>query len=450
MIVPRDRLIFGAAVVLVPGALVLAVSPAHVVTVLCGWLAFLLLLAIDATLAPGRLAGIRAAFPDTVRMTKEREGVIPVHLANERACARTLRLGLSLPRAIASPEESQLTRLPQGVPEVRLDWPCTPHKRGRFPINRVYISMASPLGFWDFRKVLEGRTELRVYPNLQGERRRLAAIFLNRGNLGIHAQRRLGKGRDFEQLREYIPGDSFEDIHWKATARRARPVTKVYQIERTQEIYVAIDASRLSARTAPDDAEGVPGGGLTSQLERFITAALVLGMVAEKQGDLFGLLTFSDRVHGFVRARNGKAHYNVCRETLYSLETQPVNPDFEELFSFVRQRLRRRALLIILTNLDDPVLAQHFTRNLDVVTRRHLVLVNMITPPGVRPLFSRDGVKTPDDIYRHLAGHLRWHDLRELQRALQRRGVPLSLLDNAALTPELVSQYVNVKQRQVL
>ena len=121
---------------------------------------------------------------------------------------------------------------------------------------------------------------------------------------------------------------------------------------------------------------------MTSQLERFITAAMVLGLVAEKQGDLFGLLTFSDRVHGFVRARNGKAHYNVCRETLYSLETQPVNPDFEELFSFVRQRLRRRALLIILTNLDDPVLAQHFTRNLDLVTRRHLVLVNMITPPG--------------------------------------------------------------------
>ena len=68
----------------------------------------------------------------------------------------------------------------------------------------------------------------------------------------------------------------------------------------------------------------------------------------------------------------------------------------------------------------------------------------------MRPLFSRDGVKTPDDIYHHLAGHLRWHDLRELQRALHRRGVPLSLLDNAALTPELVSQYVNVKQRQLL
>ena len=92
------------------------------------------------------------------------------------------------------------------------------------------------------------QSEIRVYPNLLTERKNLAALFLNRGTFGIHAQRQVGKGRDFEKLREYVPGDGYDEIHWKATARRGRPITKVFQIEKTQEIYVIVDASRLSAR----------------------------------------------------------------------------------------------------------------------------------------------------------------------------------------------------------
>src|SRR2546430_17663496 len=91
-------------------------------------------------------------------------------------------------------------------------------------------------------------------------------------------------------------------------------------------------------------------------LERFITAALVLGLAAEQQGDLFGLVTFTDKVGAFLRARNGKAHYNACRDAVYTLQPQIVTPDFDELATFIRLRLRRRALLIFLTSLDDPVL----------------------------------------------------------------------------------------------
>src|SRR5438105_2526977 len=114
----------------------------------------------------------------------------------------------------------------------------------------VLLEAASPLGFWAVRRSLPINLELRVYPNLLRERKSLAALFLNRGAFGLHAQRQIGKGRDFEKLREYIPGDSSDEIHWKATAKRGHPVTKVFQIERTQEVYVIIDASRLSARTA--------------------------------------------------------------------------------------------------------------------------------------------------------------------------------------------------------
>jgi uncharacterized protein (DUF58 family) len=262
-----------------------------------------------------------------------------------------------------------------------------------------------------------------------------------------------------------VPGDSFDEIHWKATARRGRPITKVFQIERTQEVYVIIDASRLSARASVASSQpqgtALPAGAATvgrlaptpevaTTLERYLTAALVLGLAAEQQGDLFGLLTFTNKVERFVRAKNGKAHYSACRDALYTLDPQVVTPDYDEVCTFIRLRLRRRALLVFLTALDDAVLAESFVRNMDLIRRQHLISVNMLQPPGVAPLFSNPDVTDVDDLYQHLGGHLRWHDLRELEKVLQRRGVKFSLLENERLSAQLVAQYLGVKRRQLL
>jgi len=185
-------------------------------------------------------------------------------------------------------------------------------------------------------------------------------------------------------------------------------------------------------------------------LERFTTAALMLGLAAEQQGDLFGLLTFTDKVERFVRAKNGQAHYSACRDALYTLQPKIVTPDFDEVCTFIRMRLRRRALLVFLTSLDDPALAESFVRNVDLIRRQHLVLVNMLQPPGAVPMFTNPDVAALDDLYLELGGHLLWQKLRELQKILQRRGVKFSLLQNERLSAELVSQYLAVKQRQLI
>ena len=127
-----------------------------------------------------------------------------------------------------------------------------------------------------------------------------------------------------------------------------------------------------------------------------------------------------------------------------------VNPDFEELGAFIRLRMRRRALLVFLTNLDDPVLAESFLRMVDLIGRHHLVMVMMINPPGVQPIFSNPGVREHEDIYKEIAGHMYWHDLREFERSLYRHGASLHLVRNEKLCTELVTQYMSIKQRQVL
>ena len=450
MIVPQTRLLFWFALVVLPfSALGAVYSEAFLfsVVLIAGWLAVAL---FDAAMAFGRLDGIAIELPEILRVSKDRGAAISVKVRNARRSNLRLRLGLALPRELESANEDVQVLLPEGAEWSSLEWPCQPVKRGNYRVKRAFLETQSRLGFWTIRASVPALCEVRVYPNLLGERKNLAALFLNRGAFGLHAQRQVGKGRDFEKLREYVPGDGFDEIHWKATARRGHPVTKVFQIERTQEVYVVIDASRLSGRpVAENDSTGVPSSAIPV-LERFLSSALILGQAAEQQGDLFGLITFSDQVQTFLRAKNGKQHYSACRDAIYMLESQPVTPDFDEISAFIRTRLRRRALLIFLTSLDDPVLADSFVRNMNLLAGQHLVLVNMIKPPGAAPLFTAPNVEGIDDLYRHLGGHLQWHSLRELEKILQRRGVRFALLENERMASDLVSQYVGVKRRQLL
>jgi uncharacterized protein (DUF58 family) len=459
--VPQTRLLFWFAVVVLPFSALGAVYPEALLLSVLLIIGLIVVALVDAILAFGALDGISIDLPEILRLSKDRPATIPVTVRNERQKSRRLRLGLGLPRELQSASEDVAIVLPEAAELSRLEWACRAGKRGNYHVEKAYLETSSRLSFWAIRHAVPVRCEIRVYPNLLAERKNLAALFLNRGTTGLHTQRQVGKGRDFEKLREYVAGDGYDEIHWKATARRGHPVTKVFQIERTQEVYVVIDASRLSGReTVSSFAFGVsnsrePGtrkskSETTTALERFLTSALILGQAAEKQGDLFGLITFADQVQTFLRAKNGSAHYTACRDAIYTLQAQNVTPDFDEISSFIRTRLRRRALLFFLTSLDDPVLAESFVRNMSLLAGQHLVLVNMIKPPGADPLFTRPDIVGIDDLYRHLGGHLQWHGLRELEKVLQRRGVRFSLLEHERLASELVSQYVGVKQRQLL
>src|SRR5437016_2710430 len=236
-------------------------------------------------------------------MSKDRAATLELRVGNAQQKRRIIRLGLPLPREFDSQQEEAVVDLPGDVEWSRFNWACLPRKRGNYSLDAVYLEAGSPFGFWAVRKQAAVRSQIRVYPNLFAERRDLAALFLHRGLFGLHAQRQVGKGREFEKLREYIPGDGYDEIHWKATAKRGRPVTKIFQIERTQEVYVVIDASRLSARPSqvageklqvadlpdrrpsPDLQPATDNPQPTSALERFITASLVLGLASEQQGD---------------------------------------------------------------------------------------------------------------------------------------------------------------------
>jgi len=457
---PHSRLLFGFAIVFFPLATLSTIYPSFILLTISALSVTSALIFIDAVFAQKCFDGIHIKIPDIIRLSKNRTSVIDIHITNSKKKTGKLRVGLSLPEYIISTHQDIYVLLSKHGESFTIYWPCTSAKQGRIIIDHIYLEMTSPLSFWLKRSAVPVSSEIRTYPNLLIDRKDVAAVLMNR-NLGIHSQRQIGKGRDFEQLREYLPGDNYEDIHWKATAKRGSPTTKIYQIERTQEIYIIIDASRLSTRYVQSGRnENQPNLGLSNDFqkgslnetifERFVNAALILGLTAERQGDLFGLLSFTDQVRGFIKAKTGKSHFNACRDMLYTLEPQVLNPDFHDLFAFLGSKIRKRSLLLFFTSLDDPALSESFLDHIHLLTRKHIVLVNMIKPAGTQPIFSTSDVATTHDVYAALGNHFVWESLKETEKLIQRHGAGFNLLDNEKICAQVISQYMNIKKRQIL
>ena len=439
MISPRNRLLLWV-LCLLPTLAIIAGFP--VVTLMSPVL-FLILFGVagwDAWRGISQQRGLSISYTGVSRMTRGRKGAIRLRISRGESTVRRIDLGLPMPMELESDWELYPVELAAETDVFLVDWPCVPRERGRYVLENCFFVSQSPWGFWNVRGKTESQGEVRSYPNLLTDRSQAAALFLRGSMLGAHQLRITGQGREFDQLREYMPGDGFDTIDWKATARRNSPITRTYQAERTQEVYVFLDLSRLSDRRVTED----------PVLETYINTALLLGLTAEKQGDHFGLVTFSDQVDTFMKAGSGKAHYNACREALYMARPRKVNPDFENLFTFIRMRMRRRALLVFLTDLRDPVFAESFVQSSDMVARQHLLLVNMIQEAGIQPLFEDDQVNSHRDMMRQLAGHMVWQNLKEVERELSVTGVSLTLSTEDGLTADVLNQYMRVKQRQLL
>jgi len=455
MIIPRMRLILLAAAVLLPSGFAVAWRPELTGQAMVLCMSLLLVVVLDAMVSRQRLKDLIVEVPDIVRLTVDHGAGIQMLLRKPQALVTDLRVGLALPRSVASEHEDRYIRLDGGLDRVALTWPCRALRRGRFRLTRCHLETSSRLGLWAIWRALTLQSEIRAYPNLVAGQQHLRGLFQRR-QWGLRTQRRVGKGREFEQLREYMPGDSFEDIDWKATARRRHPITKVYQVEQAQEIYVLLDASRLSTRNAAfvterrHQSRSGESAVETTIFERYITAALVMAMVADRLSDRYGLLVFGDKPEGFIKAGRGRAHYNACRDALYSRMPRAVSPDYDELFTFVGTHLRKRALLVFLTSLDDPMLSESFIHAMQAACRQHILMVNMFRPPGAYPLFTSSQIRQVQGIHQHLVGHMLWSAINDTRRLLKQHGAALHLLDKEQLCSQLVSQYMEVKQRQLL
>jgi uncharacterized protein (DUF58 family) len=475
MIAPRTSLVAWAAVIVLPLSILAGVLGGFRGISILGIAVFALVSLIDLLLGLGKYRQLEVSLPAVVRVTAGRAFQLDLKLNGSRSRRGTIRLAVDLPPSIKSEQLHLTVRIDGPISNLAVPVKALSDQRGTYLIRRVFFDWVSPLRFWVFREKRALDCEVRVYPDLGLEGRKIAH-FLDRGGFGVHRQRQIGRGREFEKLREYEAGDSFDSIDWKAAAKRHKPITKVFQVEKSQEVYLAIDSSRLSARSLSSSYSSSSSSSSSSSnvfepsarhaqdhgvagsppyreqtiLERSIAAALLAGATAERQGDLFGLITFSDKVDQLARGRSGSLHFNHCRDLLINLQPKLVAPDFEDIAATLLNRLTKRSLLIFLTSLDDSVTGENFLAAARFLARRHLIMAIMPSAPGTQPLFSSPGVEHTDQIYENITGHLRWAKLQELRKQLLQAGVLFHLAPGDKFTLTVVSEYLATKRRQLL
>ncbi len=449
MTAPRLKLVLWMLLITVPLATIAGLNRgfAPIALLLIGFV--LISAGVDFVLGYGRYRDLKFSLPETVRAIRDQRAELEVRVQSSFPHHGILRLAVLFPDGLESEAEPTNVLLTRSSSERLLLFPFMGTSRGSCLINRLYFDWHSPFGFWIHRSDRTVRCEVRIYPNLIVEGKQIAH-FLKRGAMGIHAHPQVGRGREFEKLRTYERGDGFDEIHWKATAKQRFPVTKVFQLERSKEVYLAIDTSRLSARPLPDTFTTGRRNTNTTHLDRAISTALLFCATAERQGDRFGFISFSDKVDHLIKARNGSSHFNLCRDLAISLTTQTVAPDFTEIAATLKQRINGRSLIVFLTSLDDPVVAEDFVLTAGLLSRQHVILAVMIAPHAVQSLFSEGTVQDPDEIYAKLGGHLTWVKLQNLRRTLVLKGVQFHVVANHHLGLKLVSSYMDLKRRQIL
>jgi uncharacterized protein (DUF58 family) len=220
----------------------------------------------------------------------------------------------------------------------------TPVRRGRFAFGGIAVRHLSRWRLAWRTTMIEVAGTVKVYPNLR-RAREVELRALGAQSLAASHRRvaRRGEGREFESLREYVAGDELRHVSWTATARRGRLTTRQYQTERDQTILIALDAGRLMTARIENE----------SKFDAAINAALALMSAAARGGDNSGLLIFGRNTKAFIPPGRGREHIEIVLESLCAIEPELVEPSYTRAFEFIASNLKRRALVVVLTDLVD-------------------------------------------------------------------------------------------------
>lgn len=321
-----------------------------------------------------------------------------------------------------------------------------PTRRGRFEPRDVAVRVAGPLGLAARQRTRSLPAVLQVHPPFRSKDE--AELRINRARIleiGLRSAPGRGGGTEFEALRDYGPDDEFRRVDWSATARAGRPIVRTYRAERNQAVLVLLDRSRVMAGRV-GDATGAGRGadGTVPRLEHAMDAALMLTTVATRLGDRCGLLVFGSSVHTVIEPSRSRAQVGRVTQALYDLEPELAESDYRGAFTATVTRFRRRALLVLLTELSEQASTEFLFPALPLVSRSHVVLVGAVRDPEVER-WSRAPVVEADGVYRRAAA---LSALAERDRVAARlRGFGATVVDAppGRLAGQLADAYLRLK-----
>ena len=369
-----------------------------------------------------------------------------VELAVEQNSGMVLacRLVDDLPSALV---ETPATHALRAYPRVRaaIRYRIEPRERGDTRAGAVYLRYGSPLSLVERWAVAPLEQTVRVYPALrQGEDQQ---IFLTRGrqiDLQLRQLRQRGLGRDFESLREYVEGDDLRDVCWTATARRGQLITRLYQTERSQAVWIVLDAGRLLRGRVATDAR-TPH----SKLDYACSTAVALAQLALYSGDRVGLLVYGQRVQQRVLPGRGAAHLRQIVECLAQARAEANEADHLRATAALNRLQPRRALILWITDLAETAMRPEVVDGALQLLHRHVLLFIAMAQPDVEAI-ANARPQTAGQMLRASAAQELTGRRELLLARLREQGALTFDAHPCSLTSTVLNQYLKVKERAMV
>lgn len=313
--------------------------------------------------------------------------------------------------------------------------------RAEAPYGAFGARVATRLGLLAVRVRFDPRDLVRVTPSMRGVRRfRLLAMQHHLDRVGVRSLKRRGEGQGFAALREYVLGDDPRHIDWKSTAKRGKPITREFTIERSQTVITLIDAGRAMTQLA----------GEWSRFEHALSSALVLTDVAAAAGDRVGTMVFDDEVRAFVPPRQSRGALQAVRDALIPVTASSQEPDYANAFRFLATRQRKRALIVFFTDVIGVRASRALLAHVSRSTARHLALVVALRNDDIFAAAQPGAEATTDALYARAAAEELIQEREEALERMRRAGAVVIDVSPQVMTAGVVNRYLELKARGAL
>ncbi|PKM51822.1 MAG: hypothetical protein CVV02_04220 [Firmicutes bacterium HGW-Firmicutes-7] len=319
----------------------------------------------------------------------------------------------------------------------RIFYVIQPKKRGLYNFKEIYVAYVSRFKLISKHVTYEMKAEIKVYPNIKDLKKYRLMVFggyIMRG--GKKIWNRKGEGMEFESLREYIYGDAYSKINWKATASMNKPIINQYEIEKNQDIIALIDAGRAMSY----EVRGY------KKLDLAINTALILSDIANISGDKSGLMVFNREVQQYVKPATGGMHRNKLLEALYTIDYSRDTSNFGEAFTYLTYKQKKRSLIFMFTEFETMDEASEYMKVLPQISKRHLVILFMMVKEKVVDL-SLSTATLDEALFLKGAALEILEERKKIIASLRHAGVMCVECLPDTLTTDVINHYIQLKHK---
>lgn len=321
-----------------------------------------------------------------------------------------------------------------------IEYELVPLTRGVYSFGHTNALISSRIGLIERKLQLAVPEDVSVYPSIiQMKRFELRAMKHIAHESGIKKMRRIGHSYEFEQIKNYVEGDDYRSINWKASGRRNALMVNQYEDERSQQVYCIVDKSR---------AMKMPFGGL-SLMDYAINTTLAISNIILKKQDKAGLLSFSDVMGSTLKAERDSGQLQRILDALYREKERPGESNYELLYQAVRRLIGARSLLLLFTNFESNYALDRVLPTLRKLQASHLLVVVFFENTEIREL-AKQPVARSADIYRQTVARQFLQDKKEMVTRLRQFGIQSILTRPEDLTINTINKYLELKSRGLI